>query len=282
MSKGILLIAYGKTYGKYAYNLAASIKSTSDVKIHLACDYAAISDIPLDFFDSHLVYDFKKDNGKIDPCQAKIDIYEISPFKETLYLDVDGVCMNDIKPLFETLKGSPVYFQVMGKGKFDDTISYAHWADNNTVWEHFELTKESVFPSSQTSVIYFDKGKEANSFFKQLQKNYNNRLQKKQYKNMWGLSKSHPDELYYSVTAAQLNIIPDESIQPLFYPNKLENEGKIMKDYIVLSVYGGHRTIKDYSLSLYDRIMKGIMKLHGLSHIYKAHDLYKLKFVMQK
>lgn len=282
MNKGVLLIAYGKHYGKYAYNMAASIKHKSDVKIHLVCDEDAIKGIDRRFFDSVELYKFPLSNNRIDPCQTKIDIHKMSPFTHTLYLDVDGVCMNDLNDLLAKLEGQKTYIQVMGTGSKSDVITYSHWASNDVIWNHFKLSDTDIYPASQTSVIYFEKGKESNQFFKQLQNNYDNKLDKKQYKNMWGLSKSHPDELYYSVTMAQLGIIPDESIQPLFYPTVLENEGKIMKDYFVLSMYGGQRMLKDYSMKLYNRIMKSILSSFNLPHVFDSYQLYKHKFVSTK
>jgi hypothetical protein len=282
MSKGILLIAYGKHYGKFAYNMAASIKACTNLNIHLVCDKEAISDIDLRFFDSVETYNFPLSNNRIDPCQTKIDIYKMSPFDETLYLDVDGVCMNNLDDLFDKLKGHPIYIQIMGKGGEKELINYSYWADNKVIWEHFNLSEASIYPASQTSIIYFEKGKESDSFFAKLQSNYENRLDKKKYKNMWGLSNSHPDELYYSATMAQLNILPNETIQPLFYPIVLENEAKIMKDYFVLSMYGGQRMLKDYSMKLYNRLMKQVLKGFGLSHQYDSYQLYKHKFVAQK
>jgi alpha-N-acetylglucosamine transferase len=112
MSKGILLIAYGKHYGKFAYNLATSIKKLSDVKIHLVCDEDAIKDTPMMFFDSYEVYDFPKENGRIDPCRTKVDIIKMTPFYKTMYLDVDAVCLNDITPLFDELNGQDIYTHI--------------------------------------------------------------------------------------------------------------------------------------------------------------------------
>lgn len=282
MSKGILLIAYGKYYGQFAYNLAASIKSQSDVKIHLVCDEAAIKNLQMDFFDSHKIYDFPMSEGRIDPCQTKIEVLKMSPFEKTMYLDVDAVCLNKIDPLFDALDGEPVYVHIMGQGGEKDKIHYSHWADNDVIWPHFKLSHDAVLPSTQTSIIYFEKGSKSKSFFAQLQKNYNNKLDKKQYTNMWGLSKSHPDELYFAVTFAHMGNIPKPELKPIFYPVVLENEGKILKDYYLLSIYGAHRTIKNYALSLYDRVMKKLFKPMGIHHRYDAHGLYKHKFAGQR
>lgn len=283
MSKGILLIAYGRHYGKFAYNLAASIKALSNnVHIHLVCDLEAIKDIPMMFFDSYEVYDFPTENGRIDPCQTKVDIIKMTPFDKTMYLDVDAVCLNNIEPLFDELNGTEVYVHIMGYGGEFDKIEYSHWASNEVIWPHFKLASNAILPSTQTSIIYFEKGAKSKKFFAQLQKNYTNRLDKSKYTNMWGLSKCHPDELYFAVTLAQLEMLPKKELNPIFYPVKLENEGKILQDYYLLSIYGAHRTIKNYSLSLYDRVMKGVGKVFGFYHRFDAHGLYKHKFAGQR
>jgi hypothetical protein len=45
-----------------------------------------------------------------------------------------------------------------------------------------------------------------------------------------------------------------------------------------LSMYGGNNVLH-YAKALYDRIMNSILNPKGLNHRYKAHDLYKSKFI---
>jgi hypothetical protein len=278
--KGILLMAYGtSTYGKYAYNMAHSIKHfNKTIPIHLICDSASISDIKTDIFDSFDVIDFLTEDKK-DYGLSKIKIFERSPFEKTLYLDVDGVCMNDVDTWFDRIANNhSVYAQLMGVGGLKDSISYNPWASNEVIWEKFRLKEDSIYPTLQTSVVYFDQSDEAKLFFEKLNENYKKRLNKDQYKEMWGRSSQHPDELYYSVTMAQMGMVPTKSIQPIFFPTKNESVTIIQNDHLILSMWGANTLVKPYAKDLYDRILFNVFNSIGGNHYYKAHNLYKGKF----
>ena len=100
MSKGILLVALGRDYNKLAYNLTKSIKQYSNL------DVAVITDSSdrefLDAFDEVIkprACDYIEDK-QFNPFKLKTFMYEYSPFDETIYLDVDAVCLKDISSLF--------------------------------------------------------------------------------------------------------------------------------------------------------------------------------------
>lgn len=265
------------TYGRYAYNMAHSIRHYTNLPIHLLTDKESIAGIDQSIFDSIETIDFERNEaGKIDNCFAKIKLYERSPFDKTLYLDVDGVMLNDPIGVFHILEGKNIYTQPMGKGKRGDDISYS-WASNDIVWDRFGLNEDTIFPTCQTSIIYFEKSKESKSFFKKLHFNYKNKLKPIEYREMWGRSNQHPDELYYSITMAQFNIVP-EDFNPVFFPEKLETITNIENNYYVLSMYGGNN-VRPYALGLYDRILQKVLRAKGMNHYFKAHNLYKNKFI---
>lgn len=249
--------------------MACSIRSVCDLPIHLAHDLKSIEGIDLSVFCSTKEHDFSKDF-----CFEKIDLFEKSPFEETLYLDVDGVCLNDLGCLMDILKGCDIWIQPMGTGSKSDNITYT-WASNDVVWDRFKLKEDSLFTTTQTSLIYFTKN--AEKFFLKLKENYKNRLDNSEYREMWGKSKQHPDELYYSVTLNQLGISLADH-KPVFFPEKLEKVSVIERDYHILSMYGGIN-VKPYAKQLYDRIMQKVLNAKGLNHLYKAYDLYKNKFI---
>lgn len=268
--RGILLMCHSSPfYGKWAYNMAWSIRSLSDLPIHLVHDKKSIEGIDLSVFNSTKEHEFGKDF-----CYEKIDLFDKSPFDETLYLDVDGIVINDVGLLMDKLKGVDIWTQPMGTGRREDNITYT-WAKNDTVWERYKLKEGSLFTTTQTSVIYFTKS--AKGFFDKLKENYKNRLDESEYREMWGKSKQHPDELYYSITLAQLGVTLEE-LKPVFFPERIENLGTILKDYYILSMYGGNN-VKPYAKDLYDRIMHKVMSDKGRNHIYKVHNLYRNKFI---
>jgi hypothetical protein len=276
---GILLMCFGsREYGKWAYNMAHSLKHYSEFPVHLISDSDSIDGLDISVFDSNEIVDFETDDfGRIDIALAKIKIFERSPFEKTLYLDVDGVVIKPIDELIKSLEGQSIYTQFMGKGKREDKISYT-WADNDVVWEWFGLNEDSVLPTTQTSIIYFERT--SKKFFEKLEENYNNKLPNKSYREMWGKSGRHPDELYYSVTLAQLGIIPDE-MEPIFFPQRIKPISEIFDCHYVLSMYGGNN-VKPYAMTLYDRVMQKIMSVKGKNHLYKAHKLYPKKMINLK
>jgi hypothetical protein len=269
--KGILLMCHTSNYyGKWAYNMAHSIRSFCDTPIHLIHDSVSIQGIDTSVFTSMQVTEFSKDF-----CLEKIKIFERSPFEETLYLDVDGIMINNPEDIFTRLEGSTFWTQPMGRGKKgDDSINYM-WAKNNLLYDRFKIDANHWFTTCQTSIVYFTK--EAKGFFSQLKVNYENRLKPIEYREMWGKSKQHPDELYYSITMAQMGMLLYEW-RPVFFPEKIKTISEIESDYYVLSMYGGNN-VKAYALAYYDKVMQKILNAVGRNHFYKANKLYQKKFI---
>jgi hypothetical protein len=267
--KGILLMAFGKpVYGKYAFNMLHSIKHLNkSLPVHLICDQKAIGHIHIHDFDSFEVVEFSTDLGF-----NKIDLFDKSPFTETLYLDVDGICLNDPALLFKELKGEYIWTQPMGSGTVKDNITY-NWASPELVFKKFNL--DGIFTTCQTSIIYFNKSKEAKTFFKKLKENYKKRLDPKEYLFQWNKSNNHPDELYYSITLNQVGVSL-KNLQPVFFPKAPENIGQILKDYSILSMWG-KGIVKPYAKTLYDRILFNVFNAIGENHYYKSDNLYRQK-----
>lgn len=256
-------------YGKWAYNMAYSIRSFCDIPIHLVHDKKSIEGVDTSAFTSMEEAEFSNDF-----CLEKIKIFERSPFEKTLYLDVDGIVIKNPEDIFEELEGSVIWTQPMGRGNKDDKITYT-WAANELVYERFNLSDETIFTTTQTSIVYFTK--EAKGFFNQLKLNYEKRLKPIEYREMWGRGKQHPDELYYSITMAQMNISLKD-FKPVFFPEKKESVSIILNDFYILSMYGGNN-VKPYALDLYDKIMFNVMRKKGMNHYYKVDKLYRNKFI---
>ena len=110
--KGILLIALGHPiYGKMAAALAASIKATSqEIPIVLYCSEQSTSRLmegEKKLFDQMLIMpeEYYITNGVERFLKAKTFVYDLSPFDETIFLDVDMIWSPKKKPedLFEEL-----------------------------------------------------------------------------------------------------------------------------------------------------------------------------------
>lgn len=290
-TKGVLLVAYGdKSYGGWAYNMAQSLRYHSpSVNIHLACMPETVKDIDLSVFTTvDMAPDLPfKFNGTIDTAQAKTLLFDLSPYDQTIYLDVDGVALNDIEPYFERVfAGHSVYYQGMGQGTKADAISYMWLLSNEITWNHFGLKEDAIFTTSQTSFVAFDRSELADKFFARLKENYKNKAADNLFAITWGPAAHQPDELYYSGTAAQLGIIPDMAIQPVMFPREHvgpQNIGKEVVDkFLILSMWGARNLVRPWAKDYYNRLMHKYLSSFFTPHIFKAHQLYDKKFSGRK
>lgn len=290
MTKGISLMAFGDpSYGKYAFNLALSIKRFSDIPIQLIHDSVALStldrEFDLSFFD-HLT-EIKKEHlyldEKIYPALAKAHIYDYILFDETIYLDVDAIALRSLEPLMNHCSEREGYYFTQvhrthtlaeGRGEIKDMA----WATAETIWNHFNLPEDAVLPATQSSFAYIKKCKESENLFKKLQENLNNCIPANKLRYKWG--GTQPDELYLNVTLAQLGINPALEFEPIYFSNyQIKDQGKVERDYYLLGVFGGNGVTHSSVQHMYDRFMNAYLR-EGFNrpHLYKTINLIKYKF----
>lgn len=164
--RGIILIANGHPmYGFYANSLAIGIKCHApDLPIALITDGSAIAGLDESErkrFD--YIIETKKDwitghEGKTDLLKCKLYIGEVTPFDETLYLDVDMQLCNrkNINQAFNELKGLP--FTIANRGvatgnrrtewmdlKEGEKYGVTELHDISSEWIYFEESGKKVF-----------------------------------------------------------------------------------------------------------------------------------------
>ncbi len=267
MSKGIVLVAFGEPcYGMAAWNLAVSVKFHSpNLPVFLLHDDRAFSKGNFDFsvFDNQkiIVPDYKT------PAHTKASIYEHLPYDENLFIDVDTVCLKDLNPLFDSLKGKGYAVPVNPK--------YEGWADESTVKEHYNLTSEILH--TQTSIQYIEKCELSEKIFSQLQSNLRNPIPLEKLRHQWG--GSQPDELYLNVALAQLNVNPPIGEQAIFFGRNIakDSHGKtitpaqIKDSYYFLSIYGGKNFTRPAYTKIYDDVLIEYCRARKQNHIFKSH-----------
>ena len=240
--KGIILIAFGKNgYLNMAHNMALSIKRFNPkLNITLFID-PEFSEPKSDLYDNIVKLkqsDIYTEGVGIDPANIKLNLYDILPYEHNLYLDVDGLCISDITPTFDSIikHGESICMEVVGKGGKNDAIPYSVWAENDMIWNYFKLKETDILPSVQTSWIYIKKDAEAKAFYKELNKYSKFPLTK--LKKRWG--GTLPDELIYSGVLAKMNKIPTFDRSVIFYGNKIDKRSfsELSNDYNILSLYG--------------------------------------------
>jgi len=244
MSKGVLLIALGKHYSRLAFNMAKSIHQYSDVEIACITDetdsslLTEYSDIIRPKLDDYL------EEYQFNPFKLKTYMYDLSPFEHTIYLDVDGIVLKDIDPLFR------FKFKVQEVAKY--TYETAEGCDMvwvkkaglclRDVFDAWNLPHDREYPEHNSSIVIFNRSKKNEKYFERVKKNYFDR--KLNFKPIGGL---YPDELAFNLASAQLKHYSDKpSLKPIyfFWENKMLAGEQIRTNYFVLGMAGGFHNTK--------------------------------------
>ena len=273
-------MSFGSPAYAYAtYNMAVSIKRYSpDTLIGLIHD-SNVNYLPSDWrdlFDNLEVLkpdDYLTDN-KLDPGKAKVSVYNYLPYKHNLCLDVDGILLKDIEPLFETLIEDERNYlcESHGSGLKSDKINYSIWAKHEDIWQHFNVDEDTTFHAIQTSLFYVKKCAETKKLFQYALSNYNFPMDKLTHR--WG--GTMPDELIISGSLAHFKLNPDMGMRAVFFGN--ENTDKpdeyITDNFYILSIYGngeGRTLTKLRFLKLYSKLVIRLADIMG-KRFYK-HEL---------
>ncbi|MHA1288573.1 hypothetical protein DRO66_00280 [Candidatus Bathyarchaeota archaeon] len=279
MSKGIVLFAFGEpAYYNMAFNMALSIKATSNLKVALVHDLDRRKSYPMPQ-DRFKVFDkmvpLKKKHT--DAGQIKCHMYEYMQYDDNLYLDVDGCVLKDIEPLLDELAAEDGYFytQVNGSGGKSEVIPYSIWAKNSDIWEFFELEEDAIQPAIQSSYMFIRKCAEAKPFFTAVAKNFNKGFPHEKIMLRWG--GSVPDELIYSGTLAQFKLDASGGRHVFFGWKNKESVSEVFENFYALALYGGRNLVKLKYKEMYDRYMHKTCKKMGQPWIYKANAMLKKK-----
>lgn len=255
--RGIVLIALGHVqYGRMAANLAASIRySDKDVKIHLVHagnSLNHLSDEHKALFSSFAVCppEYYAKNGKTVFLKAKTFLYELSPFDETIFIDVDLVWFGKgkhISQLFEQLKDIDFTMQNRGYCELSGEVlnkQYSMWCDINEVKEVYKTTGR--FYQLASEFIYFKKTDANKRYFKKVKEVFDNpKVNTVIYAKGKKISDSFagdiPDELAFDIASAVLEHYPHQvNFVPIYWfaTDGKKNDSEIMKNYFGYSIGG--------------------------------------------
>lgn len=291
MTKGVVLISFGKRgYAYAAYNMAYSIKHYNpQLSVALLCDNKFKDHLThsshMNVFDDVIILPDKvlfSPSGGHDPCLTKLSMYDFLPYDYNLYLDVDGVALQDITPVIDALieKGGYYYTHIFGSRSLQDGNENEEmvWAWMSDIWEHYKLPKDAKLPATNSSIQFIKKGDQAELFFKKLKENYANPIPIERLRLKWG--GGQPDELYLNVTLCQLGW--EECDHYIFLGNRISHLTfeQIEKQYYILSIFGGRGFTRDCYMEWYDRLL---FKYHGpdSEHIYKRNYIVNDKHANQ-
>lgn len=283
MTEGIVLLAFGKRgYGFAAWNLAVSIRHyNKEIPITLFHDDKVLSQVgdksvfsDMRSLDPTLFYT----DGRFEPANVKINMYDFLPYDLNLYLDVDSVALQDVGLILEEAKNKGGFFYThtisthnISQGRENPNML---WAFMDEVWEKYKLPLDAKFPATNSSFQFIKKCVEAEELFNQIKENFANRIPIPNLRMKWG--GGQPDELYLNIALAQKNMYPDLEKEVMFFGNtlsKLECDA-LQEKYCLLSMYGvgGNRPAftKLKYREWYDRLMRQYCNAIQKDHFFKS------------
>lgn len=274
---GIAIFAFGrKEYAYAAQHLALTIKEHSPgIPIHLWASDA----MPVDpgFYDQvhHLEVKWYADG----PGKMKLNVHDILPEGDWLYLDADTLCLADLGPTLERLKRHDFALDVRGVGKEGDPIAYTPWATNATVKMIAELPEDASYFGVQTSWVWIRKGSELCSRIFNTAKSMG--FDTSDLKEQWG--GSIPDELCMSAALSKLNHTPF-SLPISFYGTRgaYKTFSDVKAAHPLACLYGDtrkHRLVSPSWLEQYDRTVRSLYQRTGKRMGMDIHSIMKNKHV---
>jgi hypothetical protein len=294
-SKGVVLMAFGKPqYFHAAYNLAYSIKRfnksvnvcvITEQKERGALYYCPELANVVDQF-VNLPTENTITNKKLDPAKAKILIYDLLPYDENLFLDVDAVALKDIEPLINHLSGTGKNYQTLVIGQHNikqgKDFKEMKWCYADVIWQHYALHEESILPAINSSLQYIKKSSECEELFKLAKQQYIfNPIPLNRLRSKWG--GGQPDELYMNIALCITGIDAAINIDSVYITDKRVHDFKtIMERYYIHGYFGGTGFTPRMYVDWMDRLLKQWMKEDGMIHKYFIHRIIENKYVTGK
>lgn len=267
MSKGILLIALGHSnYYRMAVTLAASIKANDNLPVCLVTDNTVLME-HAKLFDLVSVPPKRAITAKnaTEFIKAKLFMYDLSPFDETIFLDVDQIMISGRKlsPVFDELKAVDISFSNTGKAE------HSIWAE---IAEVQSIYGEKPFWNFHSEFVYFKKSDVAKKFFKAAIKVYEENKIKSAVRFA---NATMADELAFQCAAIITDTYPHkENWLPNFWHDRDQKNSRKypyeLKDYLTYSI-GGKSTPMNVKTN-YNTLAKHYFATLGLSFPYQVED----------
>jgi hypothetical protein len=253
MTKGIIIFALGhENYLHMATALAASLRyNEPDVNICLLTDSKNKdfdkTDIGAALFSTVKVVPDKYfiEKSKVLFNKAMLNMYQLSPYDQTIKLDADMIWLQGRKPseIFDQLADVDITFMNRGHGSLEKDTPFSVWADGEEIKQAYSFGEDVKCYKIYGEFLYFKKSDSAKSFFKNAYEIYKDR--KVKCNRM--ANEDFTDELAYQITCMKLGVYPHaENFTPVFniflgYKNDLfKYPHELAKDYFALSI-GGNR-----------------------------------------
>lgn len=269
-NRGIVLISVGNPYYiRMAYQLAYSIKSNENINITLVSNnHNFLTEEQKTVFDNIVHNDAR--NG----FRLKTKLYELSPYDETIYLDVDMIALNinTFGKLFDELKDVDFTIACRGRKESND------WNRKTSMWGNLELFKDR-FPNGywyqlSSEFIYFKKGESIKKLFDDAYRQYDEITE---YNKFGG---TMADEFAFGISCCINNIYPHkENFTPIYWAHAEKRTMREIDPYINNNYYGysmGGKTSHPQQQAYYLNILKYYQMKSGRINVFipKSKNYY--------
>jgi hypothetical protein len=270
-TKGILVFALGHPYyGRYAFNLAISLKAVENIEIALVHDNTSINHLDK---QQRAIFDLLIPSNLPAKCGSKLHAYNLSPFDKTLVLDADMLWLPLHKPsqLFDDLNGTE--FTGITEGSTNKPSShYFFWAGVDEIRSKYEI-KGTIY-QWRTEVMYFEKSEKIKQMFDDaISINDNHGLS-----TVKEFAEGVPDELAINIAAAKHGISPHkDNWQPSYWPQLFQNQipqaDTLYREYYLLSAGGNMNT--ENVKQLYNRLVQAQAPKIGYSFCFALQSKHQ-------
>jgi hypothetical protein len=296
-SRGILLVALGAPeYGYMAANLAASIRhNDKGVNIHLVYAdrsithftaahkalFTSMAECPVEYYTRGT-----GDEGRgtstpttgnrqltTEYIKAKTHLYDLTPYDETLFLDVDMYILPSTRMSNVLADLSAVcHFTIENRGYADLSLpveqldpDYSTWVNIHEVKNHYKT--KGRFYHLHSEFIFFKKNVKNKKFFDKVREVYDTRPLK------WRVfDGAVPDEYAYDIAAAVLGHYPHQDGYIVVYWHGMDGHKDwnkdVIKNYIGFSLGGNY--IPDWinqKVNAYKQLYRQSLKLTHLFNV---------------
>jgi len=271
--KGIITIATKHAlYGRYAYNLAVSVKASAPgIPISIIADSIGISHLnasQLSIFDQIITpdHDDYHNGSKCTPLTLKYHLPKYSPYQFTIFMDADTILtpMGNVNQVFNNLQ--PHEFTIANRGVQKPDKGVSQWIDSSILSVPYWYDISSEF-------IYWKQGSKSTAIFESALKHY--RENKIPMKTFAG---DKPDEPYLMMGMIDNNVKPHKApFKPSYWyaAEKFANAMEVKRGYLMFSL--GGKLIPPQQKKIYDELCKNATYKCGLQTLTVSQKMNQLQ-----
>lgn len=274
--RGVLTMALKHPlYGRYAYNLAMSIKSANfKTQVAVIADQAALAHLHP---GQRMIFDYIIPPAVEKPLVNKFHLINLSPFEETLFVDADMIFspLADFNEFWRSMTN--VEWTMANRGSDDLIKGISEWTTKEDIEAAYGGVNQWYDLSSEW--IYFKKNDLTYTIFANAEMYYEeNKLKVREFAG------DRPDEPYFNLSLISVNHKPHQApYQPTYWQPAMKGFPGIMaikKGWMAFSV--GGKLIPQQQQQVYDELLKNAsfrMNMPSMKIAQKMNQLSERKVI---